>query len=83
VRRLSIVARAGIANLFGGKSGEVGVRRAAFDEDEEDNPTRVRSRLKLERRESGGRGEELSRVLDMAVSNIPGDVSSSGKTGDL
>jgi hypothetical protein len=41
-----------------GEFGDIGLRRGALDEDE-DKAMRVKSRLKLERRESGGNGEEL------------------------
>jgi hypothetical protein len=44
------------------RAGEFGLRRGAED-DEEDNPRRAKSTLKLDRRESGGKGEELLRLL--------------------
>ena len=43
--------------------GEVGLLRGA-DEEEEDNPRRARSTLKLDNRESGGMGDELFRFRD-------------------
>lgn len=52
-----------ITGEFGslGDFGDIGLRRGALDDDE-DKPRRVKSILKLERRESGGNGEELLRV---------------------
>jgi hypothetical protein len=41
--------------------GEVGLRRGAEEEDE-DNPRRAKSRLKLDNRERGGSGDEVFRV---------------------
>ena len=41
--------------------GDIGLRRGALDDDD-DKPRRVKSMLKLERRESGGNGDELLRV---------------------
>lgn len=42
-------------------TGEFGLRRGA-EEDEDDRPSRAKSRLKLLSRERGGRGEELFRL---------------------
>lgn len=45
---------------------ELGLLRGA-DEDEEDNPRRARSILKLDNRDKGGCGEELVRLLDWGI----------------
>jgi hypothetical protein len=42
-------------------TGVVGLRRGAEDE-EEDKPSLAKSTLKLESRDSGGKGEELFRL---------------------
>ena len=44
-------------------TGEQGLLPGA-DDDDEDNPSRARSTLKLESRDNGGRGEELFRFRD-------------------
>jgi len=65
-------------------TGELGLRRGA-DEDDEDNPSRARSTLKLDSRVSGGNGEELLRLrlAKLVAKGSLGEASSVGDTGDL
>lgn len=65
-------------------TGEFGLRRGA-DEEDEDNPSRAKSTLKLDRRESGGKGDELLRLLrgKLLANGSLGDDSSVGDMGCL
>lgn len=65
-------------------AGEFGLRRGP-DEEDEDNPSRARSTLKLDRRVSGGNGDELLRLrlAKLIAKGSLGEASSVGDTGDL
>lgn len=65
-------------------TGELGLRRGA-DEEDEDSPSRARSTLKLDRRVSGGNGEELLRLrrAKLIANGSLGEASSVGDTVDL